>query len=125
MKLIEKLGVAKFKVTTPELPNQALELDFNPIISQFQLEGDFILIHWQARPKGHRQWGIYSSSDDSYRSIGELVINARTESLQLDDATASTIPSAVLYSREHRVTCINDRSVIGDILLSDVSGVSF
>ncbi len=122
MKLIHKIATAKFKVSTPGVNGSELELDFNPIIDQFKLEGNFTLIHWQARPKGHREWGIYSSKDDSYRSVAELTINYVTvRSLQLDDATAKTIPSAVLYTSEDLITCINDRSIIGNVLLSDVA----
>lgn len=122
MKLIQKLGLARFKVSTPGVVGQDLELDFNPIIEQFKLEGNFCLIHWQARPKGHREWGIYSSKDDSYTSQPKLKINlATSESLQLDDATAKTIPSAVLYTGEDVVTCINNKTIIGKVFLSDVA----
>ncbi len=122
MKQITKIQRAKFKVATPGVTGSELELDFQPVIDQFKLEGDFILIHWQARPKGYREWGIYSSRDDNYRSTSELAINLATvKSLQLDDATAKTIPSAVLYVQEERITCINDRSIIGAVLLSDVA----
>ncbi len=122
MKQITKIQKAKFKVATPGVTGSELELDFQPVIDQFGLEGDFILIHWQARPKGHREWGIYSSKDDSYRSVAELTFNVvSVQSLQLDDATAKTIPSAVLYTAEDRITCINDRSIIGQVFLSDVA----
>ena len=121
-KQITKIQKAKFKVATPGVTNSELELDFQPVIDQFKLDGDFVLIHFQARPKGHREWGIYSSKDDSYRSISELAINwATVKSLQLDDATAKTIPSAVLHVQEERITCINDRSIVGAVLLSDVA----
>ena len=122
MKQITKIQRAKFKVTTPGVTSSELELDFQPIIDHFKLEGNFILLHWQARPKGHREWGIYSSRDDSYRSIAEVKFNSVwLKSLQLDDATAKTIPSAVLYGDDDRITCINDRSIIGAVLLSDVA----
>lgn len=121
-KQITKIQKAKFKIVTPGITNSELELDFQPIIDQFQLEGDFFLIHWQARPKGHREWGIYSSTEDSYRSTSELAINLTSaKSLQLDDTTAKTIPSAVLYCQSDRITCINERSIIGSVLLSDVA----
>ncbi len=121
-KQITKIQKAKFKVVTPGVTNSELELDFQPVIDEFNLEGNFILIHWQARPKGHREWGIYSSRDDNYRSIAELKLNnVWLKSLQLDDTTAKTIPSAVLYGDDDRITCINDRSIIGAVLLSDVA----
>ena len=122
MKVIQKLGASKFKVSTPSVPSSDLELDFTPIINQFKLTGNFTLIHWQARPKGYRQWGIYSSKDDSYHSVDKLSINiAISESLQLDDKTAKTIPSAVLWTREDELTCINNKAVIGKVFLSDVA----
>lgn len=118
----KNIATAKFKLSTPGVNGSDLELNFNPIIDQFKLKGNFTLIHWQARPKGHREWGIYSSKDDSYRSVAELTINyATVRSLQLDDATAKTIPSAVLYTGEDLITCINDKSIIGNVLLSDVA----
>lgn len=122
MKLIQKIGKAKFKVSTPEVPGQDLELDFNPVIEQFGLKGHFCLIHWQARPKGHREWGIYSSKDDSYQPVAEIKLNvAVAESLQLDDTQAKTIPSAVFYTGEDRINCINHRTIIGEVFLSDLA----
>ncbi|MGB5631399.1 MAG: hypothetical protein WBM44_27215 [Waterburya sp.] len=41
--------------------------------------------------------------------------------MQLDDATAKTIPSAVFYMAEERITYVNDRSIIGEVFLSDVA----
>ncbi len=121
MKNIQKLGVARFKVSTPNAVGSELELDFNPIIKEFKLSGNYTLIHWQARPKGERQWGIYSSADDRYRSVSELSQFAGfIRSLQLDDRTATTIPSAVLYSDESQITCIDDRVILGTVRLSDI-----
>ena len=55
MKTITKVSTAKFKITTEQVANSELLLDFNPVIEEFELKGNFYLIHWQARPKGHRQ----------------------------------------------------------------------
>ena len=121
MKNIIKLGVAKFKVSTPNVTNSEIEMDFNPIIKQFKLEGNYTLIHWQAKPKGFREWGIYSSVDDSYKSIAELAQNVGGfKTLQLDDQSASTLPSAVLYSSEAKCTCINDKAVLGTVAIADL-----
>ena len=100
-KIIEKLGVAKFQVTTPEANNE-LRLDFNPIIEQFGLDmaKPFKLIHWQGRPKGYREWGVYDSKSDSY-SCGVWedlpTFYGGSKLLMLDDQTATTIPSAVIH----------------------------
>lgn len=121
MKNIQKLGVAKFKVSTPNVTNSDIEIDFNPLIEQFKLSGNYILIHWQAKPKGFREWGIYSSKDDSYKSVAELAQNVGGfKTLQLDDQTAKTLPSAVLYSGEDKYTCINDKAILGTVAIADL-----
>ncbi|MBW4535184.1 MAG: hypothetical protein KME09_14715 [Pleurocapsa minor HA4230-MV1] len=101
MKTIQHITNAKFKVNTQGVENSELILDFQPIIDKFKLTGDFKLIHWQARPKGHREFGIYSSVDDSYRSTDNLskAGYGSVQFLQLDDATANTLPSAVILHR--------------------------
>jgi hypothetical protein len=101
MKTIQRLGNAKFKLNTPGIENSELVLDFQPIIDQFNLTGDFKLIHWQARPKGYREFGIYSSLDDSYRSTDSLskAGYGSLDFLQLDDAEDNALPSAVIIHR--------------------------
>jgi hypothetical protein len=101
MKSIERIAQGKFKVTTPDVENGELLLDFNPIILKFNLSGRFKLIHWQAKPKGHREFGIYNFESDSYRSLVSLesIGYGGIQLLQLDDATANTIPSAVICHR--------------------------
>ncbi|MEO1692182.1 MAG: hypothetical protein AAFR63_11735 [Cyanobacteria bacterium J06631_6] len=121
MKLITKTGEAKFKVSTPGIPGSDLDLDFNPIINEKKLKGNYTIIHWQGRPKGHREWGIYQSKDDSYSTfIGGSINAGVTELFMLDDKTAKTLPSAVLISPEDKVTCINEKTIIGEVFLSDL-----
>lgn len=122
MKHITKLAKAKFKVFNPAIAGSELELDFNPIIEEFKLSGNYCLIHWQARPKGDREWGIYVSKEDRYYSTPELRQNVGClKSLQLDDKSAKTLPSAVLFSSADNVTCINDKTIIGDVMFRDLS----
>lgn len=101
MKSIERITPAKFKVTTPNVENGELLLDFNPIIKHFNLSGRFKLIHWQAKPKGHREFGIYDFESDSYRSLVSLesVGYGGMELLQLDDQYNNALPSAVICHR--------------------------
>ena len=101
MKIVQRISKAKFKISTLDVRDSSLELDFNPIIDQFKLTGDFKLIHWQARPKGYREFGIYFSVDDSYKSTdnlskpgyGSLLL------LQLNDKSDNALPSAVICHR--------------------------
>jgi hypothetical protein len=102
MKTIERIGIAKFKVNTVGVDDSQLPLDFQPLIDRFNLTGNYQLIHWQARPKGHREFGIYSSPDDSYKSIANFdkVGYGSLQLLQLDDGVANNpLPSAVILHR--------------------------
>lgn len=121
MKNIQKLGVAKFKISTPGVNGSEIELDFNPLIQQFKLSGNYTLIHWQAKPKGYREWGIYSSKDDSYSSVAVLSqCVGGFKTLQLNDSTANSLPSAVLYSGEDKVTRIEDRAILGHVTIDQL-----
>ena len=96
MKQIFKLAPAKFEVITQETGTKLL-LDFNPVIKQFKLAGNYFLIHWQARPKGYREWGVYNSVNDTYTSMFQLPkAFGSMEYLMLDDKSANSIPSAVI-----------------------------
>jgi hypothetical protein len=102
MKNIQKLSKAKFKISTPNVDNSELQLDFNPIIDQFELDQGkpYKLIHWQGRPKGSREWGIYDPVSDTYRCgvyPNHNMAYGGVKLLMLDDITATTLPSAVLY----------------------------
>lgn len=95
-KLITKLGKGRFRLITPNVPNGQLILDFNPVIKKFALTGNFQLIHWQARPKNYREWGIYHSKDDRYETLPGFQITGNFKSLQIPDKEAASIPSAVI-----------------------------
>ena len=98
-KIITRFAPARFRVVTPELRSFQLILNFNPIIERFKLQGNFQLIHWQARPLGYREWGIYNSLDDSYTSINSFQITGNFKSLQIPDSEARSIPSAVILKQ--------------------------
>lgn len=113
MKTITKLAQAKFKIITDNVPNSELVLDFNPIIQQFLLTGNYLLIHWQARPKGHRQWGVYFSETDTYTSLSAIDFNhVLGKTLQLDDKSALTVPTAVIVAQNARLILLDDRAFI-------------
>jgi hypothetical protein len=99
MKLIERIARGVFTISTNGVSDSSLELNFNPIIEQFKLTGKFYLVHWQARPKGHREFGVYNSITDSYISTETLpkLAYGGMQLLQLNDVTANVLPSAVIY----------------------------
>lgn len=95
-KIITKLSKARFKVLTPNVEKGQLILNFNPLIEQFNLTGNYQLVHWQAMPKKYREWGIYSSVNDSYQSLAFFEFSGNFKTLQIHDTQASSIPTAVL-----------------------------
>ena len=104
---IEKLGTAKFKVSTDGITGSELELDFNPIIKEFSLSGDYLLIHFQARPKDYRRWGMYQSSTDSYISIDLFDLDLpKGRSLHLDETKHKTVPTGVILLENTRMALI-------------------
>ena len=54
------------------------------------------MIHWQAKPKFYRLWGIYKSLSDTYISLDKFEFHGNIKSLQIPDS-ADTVPTAVLF----------------------------
>lgn len=100
MQIIKKLGKAQFKCWWEEAPTEIMELDFNPLLSEFNLRGKaYFLLHWQGVPFGFRQWGIYDCLKDAYFSIGTNAteISVPCKLLQIPDQfTNGKRPSAVI-----------------------------
>ena len=89
-----------------------LLLDFKPFIELFTLEEECCLIHWQARPKYKRRWGVYNSQTKSYECFLRLAIEGPMEAVQLDEAEVVTIPTAVLIARNPTIEKYGDFAVI-------------
>ncbi len=98
-KVIQKAS-AEFDVYWESVRNSFLHLNFNPIITQYKLKGVYCLLHWQARPKYYRRWGIYYSPHDYYYSFywNELSVSEKIvcKALQIDEAKFKTMPTAVV-----------------------------
>lgn len=101
-------------LTYPHLLDFELKMDLNPIINNFQLTGNFCLLHWQAKPFGLRRWGIYDAGIDEYFAATWdcLDINCRGTPLQLDETTVTSVPTAVIYFREAKVEKQNYLSIV-------------
>lgn len=112
-KTIQKLSKAKFKLSTDNVPNSVIELDFNPLIDKFASNDRFLIVHWQGMPKGYRQWGVYSSLTDNYHSVTAIDLQrVSVEAVQLDDKTATTKPSAVLLIKDAKLLLVDDTAII-------------
>lgn len=89
------------------IPDSHIVLDFNPIISHLKEErlldinDPFCLVHYQARPRGLRQYGVWNSGE--YQSFRDCV---RSEvpsfCVCLDEKFLQLPPNAVIvYPRSH------------------------
>jgi len=96
---ILKTQLGKVSLTYPTMPDFNLQMDFNPIIERFRLQGNFCLLHWQAKPFGERRWGVYDFGRDYYASIKycELDIQVLPQPLQIDEKLIKTVPTALLF----------------------------
>ena len=56
MKQITKIQKAKFKVATPGITGSELDLYFQPVIDQFELEGSFTT--WQFLSLNNEKWSF-------------------------------------------------------------------
>lgn len=97
---ITKITDTKFTSIWHGVGGSDLVLSFEPIIKQYSLKGTYILLHWQAKPKGLRTWGIYDSLTKMYYSVGsdELIFPACTPRiLDVDEKIIKTVPTAVIH----------------------------
>lgn len=114
--ITERLGKAKFRIQWENLPNSSILMDFNPLIEQFKLKGNYALFHWQAKPFGLRRWGLYFSPHDYYYPFdyNDLEINERVNLtfLQLDETRWGVKPTAVLLVEDISVLSIKERRIV-------------
>ncbi|WP_055074414.1 hypothetical protein [Pseudanabaena sp. 'Roaring Creek'] len=100
---IEKIAPSIF-VSSWNCQESALRLDFKFLVDYFKLTGDFCLLHWQARPRGLRRWGLYCGNQDKYFGVDydRLIFaeNLNIEALQVDEKIYKTVPSAVMCFRD-------------------------
>jgi hypothetical protein len=90
------------------IPNSIVQMDFNPIIKFFSLQGAFCLIHWQAKPFGLRRWGIFCNESKHYYGVDydqvQISPEHKLELLQIDERKYLDIrPTAVLYVANAKV----------------------
>jgi hypothetical protein len=109
---IIKIGKGRFRVLWNEqrYEGQAIILDFNPILQQFNLDNlyrDYCLLHWQSRPFGLRRWGIYHRTEDEYYGVDyDKVSFSNIEGMQLlqvDETRLISPPSATVLLPNHKI----------------------
>ena len=102
--IIRKTGFRTYQLFWEEKPDEILNLDFNPLVNQFRLNDDkCVLVHWQAKPKGLRRYGVYDVLKDQYYGVDyDKLSLAYTKCIpiQIDETAFKTIPTAVLLYKE-------------------------
>jgi hypothetical protein len=110
---IDRLAIGAFRCEWKEVQDSTLKLRFDVIINHFELTGQFCLMHWQAKPKYLRRWGIYDSVSDRYHSVEYDKIRfsegIQMETLQLDESLVSSVPTAVIYLPGSKAILSDDR----------------
>lgn len=98
--IVTKTGQSQFNLRWEGVPDSTINLDFRPLQEEFNLTGVYCLLHWQARPKGLRRWGVYESLNDNYLSLDfhNLLISPSLKSgaLQINENIHATLPTAVM-----------------------------
>jgi hypothetical protein len=98
---IRKLSDFRVILTYADLPTFKLVMDFRPLWELVNPTGPCCLVHWQAKPRGQRRWGIFDGT--TYRSFEGYSSELPGEGLQLDENQVLTVPTAVLCYRNARV----------------------
>lgn len=96
---IRKYDRFKFSLTYLSIPDFILRLNFEPIIEEFNLEGDFTLLHWQAKPKQLRRWGAFCQSQGvtQYHAFDRFTSQGNQhKGFQLDESETLFVPTAVI-----------------------------
>lgn len=96
----------KFCVVCNAETKTSLELDFSPFLRMPKSE-TFVILHFQGKPKFHRQWGVYSASLDQYFSREwkqlKFAKNLETHAFSLDERVYKTLPTSVLIYPESKL----------------------
>lgn len=80
------------------IEDRCLWPDFGPIIDNHGLTGAFVILHYQARPKSQRRWGIYDSVSNNYHSCPshKLGIAAIPTPVDVERLGYTVVPTSVL-----------------------------
>jgi len=113
---IERLANGTFRSQWQNTPDSTLKLNFDVLIAHFGLTdmGSFCLVHWQAKPKGLRRWGVYCRSADMYYAADEIVFDEglTVRTLQMDERVIKTVPTAVLFFDGAIAELLNDQILV-------------
>lgn len=97
---VRRYDTYKFSLTYKSIPDFSLRLNFEPLIREFNLEGDFTLLHWQAKPKTLRRWGAFCQQGETtqYHFFDNFIAEPiPCKGFQLNESETIYVPTAVIY----------------------------
>lgn len=99
MQKIIKLSHGVFKIFWTKNPTETIILNFTPLIKAFNLSqyDNYVLLHWQAKPKNLRRFGAYQPDEYfgiDYQNFSSENINCQL--IQIPEDNITTNPVATL-----------------------------
>ena len=99
MQKVIKLNHGIFKIFWTQNHTESIVLNFIPLIKAFNLSqyNNYVLLHWQAKPKNLRRFGAYQP--DEYFGIDYANFSSEDVScqlIQIPESNITTNPVAVL-----------------------------
>lgn len=114
-------NVAKFVIywldnKNNRINDSVVHLDFSPFINQFHLSDNFVFLHFQAKPKLYRQWGLYDGLTDTYysRTYEQIAIQkfSNIRLLHINEQQAVTVPTGVILFSDAKVYLNSSMAVV-------------
>lgn len=96
---ITRINETKFISVWHGVPDSNLVLNFEPVIKAYGLTGTYCLLHWQAKPRNLRTWGIYCSDSKQYFSVGsdDLVFPmCQPKLVDVPESIVRSVPTAMI-----------------------------
>lgn len=111
--VITKIVPRQFQLVFSDEAKTTMVLNFQPLVEAINYQRAYTILHFQSRPKGLRQWGVYDVTNDSYTSTDDkhLVIKKVPKAHQIPD-TPKIMPTAVLYFVDTTVIVENGYTII-------------
>jgi hypothetical protein len=100
MQLIKNEGT-KVELRYSDRPDFLMKMDFGPIIRYHKLTGNFVIVHFQAMPKGERRWGVFDGATQQYYSVRDTGLDVwggvSTKYVSIPEVGFDKPTSAVLH----------------------------
>lgn len=120
MKLvIIKKSFMQFQICWQHRLDAKIQLDFNPLNNKFELTKlykHFLLVHFQAKPKDLRQWGIYQFPEDNYTSVNIIDVENNDHDYLMTKENLDIQPNCtIFYPNAFSISTGNNSCIIKNV----------